>query len=77
MHFPDYNFNVCFSPKTIFIMGGGEGSTAREILRHNTVEKVVMHDIDEIKDKAGKSSNSVAISCSHCRAGAYICRWSW
>ncbi|ONK75300.1 uncharacterized protein A4U43_C03F15420 [Asparagus officinalis] len=34
-------------PKTIFIMGGGEGSTAREILRHNTVEKVVMCDIDE------------------------------
>ncbi|RVW18398.1 Thermospermine synthase ACAULIS5 [Vitis vinifera] len=27
--------------------GGGEGSTAREILRHKTVEKVVMCDIDE------------------------------
>ncbi|KAF6164697.1 hypothetical protein GIB67_033913, partial [Kingdonia uniflora] len=36
-----------FSPKTIFIMGGGEGSTAREILRHTTVDKVVMCDIDE------------------------------
>ncbi|XP_044498533.1 thermospermine synthase ACAULIS5-like [Mangifera indica] len=35
------------NPKTIFIMGGGEGSTAREILRHKTVEKVVMCDIDE------------------------------
>uniref|UniRef100_A0A6M2EJF3 thermospermine synthase n=1 Tax=Populus davidiana TaxID=266767 RepID=A0A6M2EJF3_9ROSI len=35
------------SPKTVFIMGGGEGSTAREILRHKTVEKVVMCDIDE------------------------------
>ncbi|KAL0903649.1 hypothetical protein M5K25_028042 [Dendrobium thyrsiflorum] len=34
-------------PETIFIMGGGEGSTAREILRHNTVERVVMCDIDE------------------------------
>ncbi|KAG0470832.1 hypothetical protein HPP92_017532 [Vanilla planifolia] len=34
-------------PKTIFIMGGGEGSTAREILRHKTVNKVVMCDIDE------------------------------
>lgn len=29
-------------------MGGGEGSTAREILRHKTVEKVVMCDIDEV-----------------------------
>ncbi|XP_026435597.1 thermospermine synthase ACAULIS5-like isoform X1 [Papaver somniferum] len=35
------------NPKTIFIMGGGEGSTAREILRHKTVDKVVMCDIDE------------------------------
>ncbi|XP_057771736.1 thermospermine synthase ACAULIS5-like [Salvia miltiorrhiza] len=35
------------NPKTIFIMGGGEGSTAREILRHKTVEKVIMCDIDE------------------------------
>ncbi|OMO59401.1 Spermidine/spermine synthases family [Corchorus olitorius] len=33
--------------KSIFIMGGGEGSTAREILRHKTVEKLVMCDIDE------------------------------
>ena len=36
------------SPKSIFIMGGGEGSTAREILQHKTVEKVVMCDIDEV-----------------------------
>ncbi|XP_010277477.1 PREDICTED: thermospermine synthase ACAULIS5-like [Nelumbo nucifera] len=35
------------NPKTIFIMGGGEGSTAREILRHKNVDKVVMCDIDE------------------------------
>ncbi|XP_057546425.1 thermospermine synthase ACAULIS5-like [Amaranthus tricolor] len=35
------------NPKSIFIMGGGEGSTAREILRHKTVDKVVMCDIDK------------------------------
>ncbi|XVE81597.1 hypothetical protein DITRI_Ditri15bG0077700 [Diplodiscus trichospermus] len=35
------------NPKAIFIMGGGEGSTARETLRHNNVEKLVMCDIDE------------------------------
>ena len=34
-------------PKNIFIAGGGEGATAREVLKHNTVEKVVMVDIDE------------------------------
>lgn len=35
------------NPKTVFIMGGGEGSAAREALRHRTVESVVMCDIDE------------------------------
>jgi spermidine synthase len=36
------------SPKTVFIMGGGEGSTAREALRHRSVEEVVMCDIDKV-----------------------------
>ncbi|GAQ87780.1 spermine synthase [Klebsormidium nitens] len=36
------------NPKKIFIMGGGEGSTAREALRHKSVEKVVMVDIDQV-----------------------------
>ncbi|EOA28693.1 hypothetical protein CARUB_v10024919mg [Capsella rubella] len=35
------------NPKTVFIMGGGEGSAAREILKHNTIKKVVMCDIDQ------------------------------
>ena len=34
-------------PKTVLIMGGGEGATAREVLRHKSVQKVVMVDIDE------------------------------
>ena len=33
-------------PKNVFIGGGGEGSTAREVLRHKSVEKCVMVDID-------------------------------
>jgi thermospermine synthase len=34
--------------KTVFIGGGGEGSTAREVLRHHSVEKCVMVDIDGV-----------------------------
>ncbi len=34
------------NPKTVFIAGGGEGAILREILRHDTIEKVVMVDID-------------------------------
>lgn len=36
------------SPKTVFIMGGGEGSAAREALRHRSIDKVVMCDIDKV-----------------------------
>jgi len=35
------------SPRRVFIAGGGEGATAREILRHQTVESVLMADIDQ------------------------------
>jgi spermidine synthase len=34
------------TPVRVFIAGGGEGATLREVLRHNTVENVVMVDID-------------------------------
>jgi spermidine synthase len=33
-------------PKKVFIAGGGEGATLREVLAHKTVEKVIMVDID-------------------------------
>ena len=33
-------------PKRVLIVGGGEGATLREVLKHPTVEKAVMVDID-------------------------------
>jgi spermidine synthase len=35
-------------PKRVAIIGGGEGATLREVLKHKTVEKVMMVEIDEI-----------------------------
>ena len=35
------------NPENVFIAGGGEGATLREIYRHNTVKKAVMVDIDD------------------------------
>ncbi|OIV97702.1 hypothetical protein TanjilG_12459 [Lupinus angustifolius] len=32
------------NPKTVFIMGGGEGSAAREVLKHKSLEKVEVVD---------------------------------
>jgi spermidine synthase len=34
-------------PQNILILGGGEGATLREVLKHPTVKKVIMVDIDE------------------------------
>lgn len=35
--------------------GGGEGATAREILRHSSVEELVMADIDPVVCKVCKN----------------------
>lgn len=35
------------NPETVFIAGGGEGATLRDVLYHKTVKKVVMVDIDK------------------------------
>ncbi len=34
-------------PETVFIAGGGEGATLREVLSHKAVKRAVMVDIDE------------------------------
>ena len=35
-------------PKNVLIIGGGDGGTAREVLKHQSVERVVMVEIDEM-----------------------------
>jgi spermidine synthase len=43
------------NPKRVFIGGGGEMATAREVLKHKSVEKLVMCDIDkEVVDLSRK-----------------------
>ena len=34
------------APKTVLVIGGGDGGTVREVLKHNTVEKVILCEID-------------------------------
>jgi spermidine synthase len=35
------------NPKKVFIFGGGEGATLREVLKHRSLKKAIMIDIDE------------------------------
>lgn len=52
----EYIFHECMSqpamtlhphPRKVLVCGGGEGATLREALRHRTVERAVMVDIDK------------------------------
>ncbi len=42
------------NPKRVLIIGGGDGGTAREVLRHPSVEHVDMVEIDEVVVQAAK-----------------------
>ncbi len=41
-------------PRRVLILGGGEGATLREVLKHNTVKEAVMVDIDPLVIKVAK-----------------------
>lgn len=43
------------TPKKVLIIGGGDGGTAREVLRYDSVEKVVMIEQDKIVTEAAKT----------------------
>lgn len=42
------------NPKKILVIGGGDGGTIKEVLKHNTVEDIVLCEIDELVIKACK-----------------------
>ena len=35
-------------PKDVLVIGGGDGGVIREVLKHKSVEKVTLCDIDEV-----------------------------
>lgn len=42
------------NPKNVLVIGGGDGGTIREVTRHETLEKVVLVEIDEVVIEASK-----------------------
>lgn len=58
------------NPKSVYIGGGGEYATARDVLKHTSVEKCVMVDIDEVVRSHGFCFRFVALptmrlTCNH------------
>ena len=52
-------------PTNVFIAGGGEGATLREVLKHKSVKKAVMVDLDE------EVVNLCRVYLSHFHQGAF------
>lgn len=44
-HIPMMNHKA---PKSVLVIGGGDGGTVKEVLKHDTVEKVVLCEIDAV-----------------------------
>lgn len=42
------------NPRTVLVVGGGDGGTVREVLKHPSVERVVLAEIDEKVVEASK-----------------------
>ncbi|RDB18793.1 Saccharopine dehydrogenase [NADP(+), L-glutamate-forming] [Hypsizygus marmoreus] len=42
------------NPKKVLVIGGGDGGVVREVLKHDTVEQVVLCDIDEAVPRVSK-----------------------
>lgn len=51
------------NPRKVLIIGGGDGGTAREVLRHTEMEKAVMVEIDEMVVRACKA-HIPSVSCA-------------
>ena len=60
-------------PKRVAIVGGGEGATLREVLKHNTVEKVIMIDIDEKMVEMSKKVLPYWSDCSNLKESTKSC----
>mmetsp|Transcript_18794 Transcript_18794/g.43736 ORF Transcript_18794/g.43736 Transcript_18794/m.43736 type:complete len:331 (+) Transcript_18794:87-1079(+) len=45
---------ACARPRTVLIVGGGDGGVLREVVRHDCVEKIDMCEIDELVVECAK-----------------------
>jgi len=49
------------NPKKVLVIGGGDGGVVREVLKHKTVEEVVLCDIDEVRFAIYKLTTSMGM----------------
>jgi len=60
-------------PKRVAIVGGGEGATLREVLKHKTVDEAVMLEIDEMLVQISREHLPGLSDCSNQEGGTDVC----
>ncbi|APJ05046.1 spermidine synthase [Silvanigrella aquatica] len=61
------------NPKRVLVIGGGDGGTLREVLRHDCVEEAVLCEIDgEVVEAARQFFPALAFGLNHPRAKVHI-----
>jgi len=77
-HLPLYSHA---NPKTVLIVGGGDGGVLREVAKHPSVEKIVMCEIDPMvcdvskeffKDSLATTFNDPRLTLLHADAAAFL-----
>ena len=61
------------NPKRVAIIGGGEGASLREVLKHKTVENVTMIEIDRIMVDVSRKYIPSWSDCSELEGSAESC----
>ena len=61
------------NPKNVAILGGGEGASLREVLRHKTVEKVTMVELDREMVEIAKEVMPAMSNCTDIVGSAASC----
>ncbi|KAL7516475.1 hypothetical protein ACHAWX_001486 [Stephanocyclus meneghinianus] len=61
------------APKNVAILGGGEGASLREVLRHKTVEKVTMVELDQEMVEIAKEHMPAMSNCTDIVGSANDC----
>jgi spermidine synthase len=61
------------NPRRVAIIGGGEGATLREVLKHKSVEHVKMIDIDEVMVKFSAEHIPAWSDCSDVQGSSESC----
>lgn len=61
------------NPKRVAIVGGGEGATLREVLKHKTVQEVMMIEIDEMMVNVSREYMPEWSDCSNLEGRSPCC----